>query len=357
MRTRFHLFAVCCLLLLPALPSAAQDNQEQTLTVGTKVAEPFVIKHDDGTFSGITIDLWRTIADDLNLNFEFQETDIEGLLDGLEDGSFDLTASALTLSPEREARIDFSHPYYRTGLAIATRPTGGDIWGYVQPFLTWEFSRAVGALVLVIFAVGLLIWLFERKRNDEEFGGSTAEGIGSAFWWSAVTMTTVGYGDKSPRTVGGRMIGMIWMFVAIIVISSLTAAIASVVTVGQLGAPIKGPSELGSVKVGSVANSAPAQYLQQTGIFSRRYDTLNDAIVALVDGDVDAVVYDAPILSYVVRSNFPGDAIILPERFELQDYGFGFPEDSELIEHVNRAVLRNISSDRWQQMLQKYLGK
>ena len=356
MRIRCQLSALFCCLLF-ALPSVAQNRPEQTLTVGTKVAEPFVIKHDDGTYSGITIELWRAIADDLKLNFEFEETDIEGLLDGLDEGRFDLTASALTLSPERESRIDFSHPYYRTGLAIATRPTGGSMWGYVQPFLTWQFFRAIGTLILVIFVVGMLVWFFERKRNEDEFGGSTAEGLGSAFWWSAVTMTTVGYGDKSPRTFGGRVIGLIWMFVAIIIISSLTAAIASVVTVSQLGSPIEGPDELGSVKVGSVSNSAPARYLEQTGVFFRGYDTLNDAITALVNGDIDAVVYDAPILSYVVRSGFQGDAIVLPERFELQDYGFGFPEQSELIEDFNQALLRNVGSDRWHQMLEKYLGK
>jgi len=35
-----------------------------------------------------------------------------------------------------------------------------------------------------------VLWIFERKRNPEQFGGTPAQGIGSSFWWAAVTMTT-----------------------------------------------------------------------------------------------------------------------------------------------------------------------
>ncbi|MGO2102628.1 MAG: ion channel [Psychroflexus halocasei] len=44
-------------------------------------------------------------------------------------------------------------------------------------------------------------------------------------------MTTVGYGDKSPLSLGGRIVGLIWMFMAVIILSSLTAGIASALTV------------------------------------------------------------------------------------------------------------------------------
>jgi voltage-gated potassium channel len=46
-------------------------------------------------------------------------------------------------------------------------------------------------------------------------------------WWAVVTVTTVGYGDLYPKSVGGRLIGMGLMFVGIAFLSLLTAAIAS----------------------------------------------------------------------------------------------------------------------------------
>ena len=48
--------------------------------------------------------------------------------------------------------------------------------------------------MVVLFGVGTLIWILERRKNPEHFSPIPVKGLGSAFWWSAVTMTTVGYG-------------------------------------------------------------------------------------------------------------------------------------------------------------------
>jgi hypothetical protein len=97
---------------------------------------------------------------------------------------------------------------------------------------------------VLLLALGTLMWWFERKRNQEQFGGGTEAGIGSSFWWSAVTMTTVGYGDKAPITFGGRVVAFLWMLIAIIIVSVFTATITSTLTVAHLDVPVKGPQDL-----------------------------------------------------------------------------------------------------------------
>jgi hypothetical protein len=207
---------------------AQQTRPGTTLLIGTKEAPPFVIKQPDGNWAGISIELWRDIASKLDLAYEFHERDLKGLIEGVEDGSLHLAIAALTITPEREARLDFSHTYLSTGLGIAVPSQARGSWPAVAAhFFSIEFLTVLGVLILVLLGIGLLVWLFERRGNPDQFGGPAAQGIGSGFWWSAVTMTTVGYGDKAPVTVGGRIVALVWMFVAIIIISGFTATITS----------------------------------------------------------------------------------------------------------------------------------
>ena len=58
----------------------------------------------------------------------------------------------------------------------------------------------------------------------------------SAFWWAAVTMTTVGYGDKTPVTTGGRIVGLVWMFTSVIVIFTMIHVMLGAALVGTIAA-------------------------------------------------------------------------------------------------------------------------
>ena len=192
------------------------------------------MKNSEGTWTGVSIDLWRQIAAALNLPFEFQERDLQDLLGGVADGSLDVAVAALSITAEHEQICDFSHPYYVTGLGIAIAPRHKTPWLVVlKRLFTLYYLKIVVGLCVLLLALGALIWWFEHKKNPEQFGGGTAAGIGSGFWWSAVTMTTVGYGDKAPITFGGRVVAFIWMLLAIIIVSVLTATITSTLTVAR----------------------------------------------------------------------------------------------------------------------------
>ena len=337
-----------------ALPPGERGK---TLTVGTKLTPPFVMRDGANGYTGLSIALWQRVAAKLHLKTHYVERDLSGLFTGLENGSLDVSVAALTVTEPREARVDFSYPFYTTGLAIALPASqGSSLWLTIRRLFSWQFFTALAALAGVLLLVGVVVWAFEHRHNREEFGGGVFKGLGSGFWWAAVTMTTVGYGDKSPRTLGGRLVGLVWMFAAIIIISSFTAAIATSLTVNRLSTGIQGVSDLAHARVATVSGSAAAAALADRGIGFRATHSLDAALTALADDRVDAVVYDAPLLKYRIRKAFPDRLRVLATTFERQDYAFALPQGSPLREPIDRAILATLAGSDWNRLVARFVG-
>ena len=224
-------------------------------------------------------------------------------------------------------------------------------------FLSRDFLLLVLGLLALLLAVGALVWLLERRRNPEQFGRDAAHGLGNGLWWSAVTMTTVGYGDLAPRTLAGRLVALVWMFAGLLLASSFTAAITSTLTVGELQGAVRGPDDLPRVRVGTVVGSTSAEYLAGRGLAHADFPDAAAALDALRAGGVEAVVYDAPILRYLASERAGRELRVLPATFERQYYGIALPPDSPIREQVNRELLRVIEQPEWRAVLVRYLGE
>lgn len=342
---------------LASSPACAEISSG-TMTVAIRHSPPFAIKDQDGNWHGISIELWRIIADKLGLAYRFHETaSLRELLGAVERGEAEAAVAAITITSKRETRMDFTHPFVRTGLGIAVPiATGGGWLSVTQRVVAPPFIKAMAALFGLLLLVGFLVWLLERRRNTQ-FGGTPVEGIGAGLWWSAVTMTTVGYGDKAPVTFAGRALAMIWMFAGVIVISSFTAAIATSLTVGELGGNVRGKDDLARARIATVAESTSAQFLAEAQFDFRTEPDLYTALDALDRGTVDAVVYDAPLLRYQVRQQFDDRLAVIPGSFEGQDYGIALPPGSPHREAINRVLLDSLRDPAWEKLLYSYLGK
>ena len=202
--------------------------------------------------------------------------------------------------------------------------------------------------------VGALVWAFERKANRSQFSSRPVDGLASGFWWSAVTMTTVGYGDKSPVTLGGRIVGLAWMFTSIIIISGLTGSIAAALTLVQIAPKIKGPADLRGATVGTVRASTADEYLVANGVHPVYFRSVQAGLSAVDTGDISAFVADHPILTYWVASHFAGRVDVLPQSFHPSYLALPMPAGSALHRDVDLALLQFVETPAWSAILTKY---
>jgi ABC-type amino acid transport substrate-binding protein len=351
-----HLLACLFFTISFTSEGTAQSSSQEEIVIGTRVVPPFVIE-ENGEYTGLTVHLWEHIAAEMNLNYRFEETTISNMIEGVADSSYYASASALTITADREEIVDFTHPYIVAGLGIAVSYKPAGLLQAFSAIFSGEFLWVVSLLVGLLLFWGLLIWFFERHENKDEFGGSATEGIGSGFWWAAVTMTTVGYGDKSPRSLGGRIVGFIWMFAAIILISFFTASIASSLTVTQLDSRVSGPDDLPNVRVGALQNSATLTFLEMENIAATPFETIDDGLQAVENEVIDAFVHDAPIVSYYTNRDYKNRVRVLPNTFNNQYYGIAMPLNSSYRNEINRTLLNYIKSDEWNDLVDEYLGE
>ncbi|CAM5767913.1 hypothetical protein LMIY3S_02322 [Labrys miyagiensis] len=339
----------------PADPSAASGRE---IIVGTRQVPPFAMKSEDGTWTGLSIELWQKTAAQLNLHYRFAEAPtVQDLLDGVKAGKLDAAIGAITVTADREKVVDFSQSFYVSGLGIATPLNREANWRPIMRSLTsFGFLQAVIALVVISLVVGLLIWMFERRHNDD-FGGHPAKGLASSFWWSTIAMTQASTGDFGPRTLPGRILAIVWMIASIIALAIFTAGVTSVLTTAQLEGLVHGPDDLSSVRVGNVSMSSTEAYLDGARIAHRGYPTLRDGLRALEAGNLDAFVYDRPLMQWAVSQNFANTLQVLDVTFDNQNYAIVLPNGSPLQKQIDIVMLETLETDWWKQTSFRYLGE
>ncbi len=343
------------LVLWVFLSTLSSVFSNDTLRVAYCVEPPFVVKSKDGTLSGPSVWLWENIAEENNLECKYVEMSLDGLLQALENNKIDASLSPLTITAKRYQKINFTSPYHIEYASFLERkvPSYKKTWQFVKSFFSMNFLRALGALVFVILVFGVLIWVFERKRNKDEFHHGV-KGIWEGFWWSAVTMTTVGYGDKSPKTFGGRVISLIWMFTAVIIISGFTAGIASSLTVNNMSYSHEKISDYKNENIGTIEGTATNEWLRNNFFTKKKqFATMSDALNALDKKEIDAVAYDIATLQSIIKTDTLSKYQLIDIKYNPQFFAFGLSQNlpDSLIKSINYSMLSHIETMDWKVLL------
>lgn len=334
------------------------SQDEAHLQVAIYDAPPFGYQNPDSTYAGLMVELWETIARDLGWTYTYTLTDMEGLLIGLEDREFDVGLGAISITPSREERVDFSQAVNPSGTGIATARSAqkNTFDAYWRPILI-SLGQLIGMLLLVLIFSGTIVWWAENKAAQKSDSDRSIKAFSDALWWSAVTMTTVGYGDKVPQTLTGKVIGIVWIFASIILLSLFTANASAIITSAKIESAIQTIGDLKRVRVGAVANSSGEEFLLREGIDYRPYTDYDTAIQAVIDGEVDCIVSNVPFLQYFNNSKYHQELAISPKWLLKNNMGIALQDDSPLREDIDRVLLQKITEPRWQSAVYKYLGE
>lgn len=146
------------------------------------------------------------------------------------------------------------------------------------------------------------------------------------------------------------------MFAALILTAVFTAQLASSFTVDRISGPVASANDLVRARVGAIANSSSDDYLAGEFIQRIKYPNVDAGLDALVRGDIDAFVHDAPILRYEILRKYRGRVGILPDDVEAQSYGIVLPPGSKDREAINQALLHVLASQEWKALNAKYFG-
>jgi len=363
MKNYFILLAVGYALLISTLAQA-----EETLKIGIKPSEPWVMYDSNKAIEervpvGFSIDLWQEIAKQLGVKTQWIYYDnAQDLITGTEKKEVDASISAITVTAERQSRIDFSDSMYELGLQIMVAPDQqrSNPFAVMLHELNKLFTLSTFSfLVLMLFiSANLRLWVDRQSKQPPIFPAGYANGLKEALWWGLTMLLTW----ETPHSRGvARLLDLSWHLIGLIMLSILTAVVTSALTAQAVSGSIRSEADLSGKRVAAIATDAPRQWLEQNDITITPVSSIAEGIAAVRKGEVEALVHDGPRLLYLAHkiNQQEGKKVlaVVPAIFNPQSYGIVFPEGSKLRESVNQVLLRLRESQNKQESVHQSLRK
>ncbi|KAK3773341.1 hypothetical protein RRG08_023223 [Elysia crispata] len=334
---------------------------------------------------GYCMDMLANIAKDVGFNFtvhlskdrkygSFEKRNgskrnyWNGMMGELMSEDADLIVAPLTINPERANDIDFTKPFKYQGLNILVKKNKKDssLASFLQPF-----EDTLWILVgLSVHVVALVLYLLDRfspfgrfklaKSDDTE---EDALNLSSAMWFSWGVLLNSGIGEGTPRSFSARVLGMVWAGFAMIIVASYTANLAAFLVLDRPEALISGiddprlrnPND--KFKYATVKGSAVEMYFKRQVELStmyrnmdkrKAYDTAEEAIADIRNGNLQAFIWDSPRLEYEAARFC--DLTTAGDLFGRSGLGIGLQKNSPWTHDISMAVLNMHESGFMEQL-------
>lgn len=366
----FHMRTLLLLLSTVSIFSFVTEAAAQTPATTTPTAKIRIVTRNLEPFSfdkegrrvGYAAELWDQLARETKLDYEVKVVNSAAeIIDELKNKTADVGVGAISVTAKREEVIDFTQPFYESGLQVLVSGGNGsfadNIMSLVKNLFNIELIGAFALLMVTMFIISHLVWRYEHKINGDMWPEDYKKGMWESFWWTISTLLVGGADNKGPVGVGGRIIAIVWMLLSIVLVSLLTASFTTTLTINTLKGDINGPGDLPGRKVATVKGSTTETWLGAKGAKVVPFATVTECVAALKGGDVAAVVYDAPVLQYEAGKLNDEKLQMVGPVFERQNYAFALQQDSALRESLNQALLKLTEQGVGNELRKKYFGE
>uniref|UniRef100_A0A667ZL95 Glutamate receptor n=1 Tax=Myripristis murdjan TaxID=586833 RepID=A0A667ZL95_9TELE len=377
--------------------------QNRTYVVTTILEAPYVMlkkNHEqlvgNDKYEGYCVELATEIAKHVGFAYRLElvgdgkygsrdpETKIwNGMVGELVYGKADVAVAPLTITLVREEVIDFTKPFMSLGISIMIKkPTKSKpgVFSFLDP-LAYEIWMCI---VFAYIGVSVVLFLVSRfspyewqgddsddedeqplnvmnpnqnQQKEKETPEHTNEfGIFNSLWFSLGAFMQQGC-DISPRSLSGRIVGGVWWFFTLIIISSYTANLAAFLTVERMVSPIESADDLAKqteIAYGTLDGGSTKEFFRRSkiAVFEKMWSYMRSAdpsvFVKNTNEGVIRVRKSKGKYAYLLESSMneyieqrkPCDTMKVGGNLDSKGYGVATPKGSPLRIPVNLAVLK-----------------
>ncbi|XP_075429521.1 glutamate receptor 3 isoform X4 [Ascaphus truei] len=371
----------------PTNESSSAENK--TIVVTTILENPYVMKkknHDqlegNDRYEGYCVDLASEIAKHVGIKYKLSivedgkygardpETKIwNGMVGELVYGRADIAVAPLTITLVREEVIDFSKPFMSLGISIMIKKpqkSKPGVFSFLDP-LAYEIWMCI---VFAYIGVSVVLFLVSRfspyewhlEDSDEARDPQNPPdppnefGIFNSLWFSLGAFMQQGC-DISPRSLSGRIVGGVWWFFTLIIISSYTANLAAFLTVERMVSPIESAEDLAKqteIAYGTLDSGSTKEFFRRSkiAVYEKMWSYMKSAEPSVFTKTTDdgvarvrkskgkfAFLLESTMNEYIEQRK-PCDTMKVGGNLDSKGYGVATPKGSALRNAVNLAVLK-----------------
>uniref|UniRef100_H0YR49 Glutamate receptor n=1 Tax=Taeniopygia guttata TaxID=59729 RepID=H0YR49_TAEGU len=362
--------------------------QNRTYIVTTILEDPYVMLKKNANqfegnerYEGYCVELAAEIAKHVGYHYRLEivrdgkygarDPDTKtwnGMVGELVYGRADVAVAPLTITLVREEVIDFSKPFMSLGISIMIKKpqkSKPGVFSFLDP-LAYEIWMCI---VFAYIGVSVVLFLVSRfspyewhteeceEGRDQPANEQTNEfGIFNSLWFSLGAFMQQGC-DISPRSLSGRIVGGVWWFFTLIIISSYTANLAAFLTVERMVSPIESAEDLAKqteIAYGTLEAGSTKEFFRRSkiAVFEKMWTYMKSAepsvFVRTTEEGMIRVRKSKGKYAYLLESTMneyieqrkPCDTMKVGGNLDSKGYGIATPKGSALRNPVNLAVLK-----------------